>query len=233
MKALLRTFLCLALSLAADEPRTSLVKPGKLVAQPDLKEPLGAGWMVKHGTWEVKAGEVVIAEVAGDKHVVVLWHEVGLPSAIVQCEFQFEGGRTFILGCDATNKHVGRLVITAKSAKLVEDSSEVKGKQPGQTLEAAVISLQPGQWYAARFECRVIGWPRRWTSTRCWGSRRRWCRRRPAASWPSAEPRCTCGTSKCGKGSECCAVGRTSSSQHSRIAAASSFGNARPCGLNT
>ncbi len=145
-------FICLALSLAAEEPRTPLVIPGKLVAHPDLKEPLGTGWTVKHGTWEVKAGELVITEVAEDKHAAVLWHEVGLSSAVVECEFQFEGGRTFILGCDATNKHVGRLVITAKSAKLVEDSSEVKGKQPGQTLAEAVLNLQPGQWYAVRFE---------------------------------------------------------------------------------
>lgn len=80
---------------------------------------------------------MLIAEVPADKHAAVVWHEVLLPSAIVQCDFQFEGGRAFLLGCDATNKRVGRLVITAKSAKLVEDSSEIKGKQPGQTLAQA------------------------------------------------------------------------------------------------
>ena len=153
MKPLLMSLLLgLALSLAAAEPKVPLVQPGKLVAHPDLKEPLGTGWTIKHGTWEVKAGELTIAEVPADKHAAVLWHEVGLPSAIVQCEFQFGGGRTFILGCDATNKHVGRLVITAKSAKLVEDSSEIKGKQPGQTLAEAALNLTPGQWYVARFE---------------------------------------------------------------------------------
>ena len=155
-------FLCLALSLVADEPKTPLVKPGKLVAHPDLKESLGTDWTVKHGTWEVKAGELAIAEVPADKHAAVLWHEVGLPSAVIECEFQFEGGRTFILGCDATNKHVGRLVITAKSAKLVEDSSEVKGKQPGQTLAEAALNLTPGKWYAVRFE---------WQGDRMWTRR--------------------------------------------------------------
>ena len=85
--------ICLALSLAADEPRSPLVIPGKLVAHPDLKEPLGTGWTVKHGTWEVKAGELVITEVAEDKDAAVLWHDVGLSSAVVECEFQFEGGR--------------------------------------------------------------------------------------------------------------------------------------------
>ena len=59
--------------------------------------------------------------------------QVRIGSPIIQCEFQFNGGRTFLLGCDATSKHVGRLVTTAMSAKLVEDASEIEGKQPGQT----------------------------------------------------------------------------------------------------
>ena len=145
-------FLCLALSSTAAEVKSPLVQPGRLVAQPDLTQPLGSGWTVKHGTWEVKEGELIIAELPENKHAAVLWHEVALPSAVIKCEFQLEGGRAFLLGCDATNKHVGRLVITAKSAKIAEDSSEIKGKQPGQTLAETALNLQPGQWYAARFE---------------------------------------------------------------------------------
>ena len=34
-------------------------------------------------------------------------------SAVVECEFQFDGSNNFIIGCDG-KKHIGRLVITPK-----------------------------------------------------------------------------------------------------------------------
>lgn len=43
---------------------------------------------------------------------------------VVDCEFRFNGGKNFLVGCDAT-KHVGRLIITDKNLKLAEDSTEV------------------------------------------------------------------------------------------------------------
>ncbi len=148
-------FLCLlavSTAFAADEAKTALAQPGKLVAAPDLKEPFGSGWVVKYGTWDMKGGEVAITELPEQKHAAVLWHETGLQSAVIECEFQFEGGRAFLVGCDSPNKHVGRLVITPKAAKIAEDSSEIKGKQPGQTIAETALDLKPGQWYAARFE---------------------------------------------------------------------------------
>ena len=108
------------------------IRPGKLVAQPDLKQPLGPEWNSPYGSWDVKDGELIIAEHPEDKHAAVLWHQVALQSAIIECEIQFEGGSGFLIGCDAPNRHVGRLVVTAKNAKLAEDSSEIKGKQPAQ-----------------------------------------------------------------------------------------------------
>ncbi len=142
----------LAISTLAEDAKSLLLQPGKVVAQPDLRGPLGAGWVVKHGTWDMKDGEMVIAEIPENKHAAVLWHEVGLQSAVIECEFQFDGARGFLIGCDSANKHVGRLVITAKDAKLAEDSSEIKGKQPGKTIGETALDLKPGQWHAVRLE---------------------------------------------------------------------------------
>ena len=142
----------LVYSTFADDAKPILVLPGKLIAQPDLQHPLGSEWKSPYGSWEVKAGELVIAEYPEDKHAAVLWHQVALQSAIIECEMQFDGGSGFLIGCDSPNRHVGRLVITAKNAKLAEDSSEIKGKQPGMTLAETDLDLKPGQWYPVRLE---------------------------------------------------------------------------------
>jgi hypothetical protein len=144
--------LALVGSTLAEDAKPILVQPSKVVAQPDLQQPLGPEWKSPYGTWEVKAGELVISEHPEDKHAAVLWHQVALPSAIIECEIQFDGGGGFLIGCDATNRHVGRLVVTAKNAKLAEDSSEIKGKQPGMTLDETALDLKPGQWYPVRME---------------------------------------------------------------------------------
>ena len=154
MKSLL---LLLAIVLAqttafADDAKSLLVQPGKVVAQPDLKSPLGDEWSVRKGTWEPKDGELVCAEVPADKHAAVLWHQVGLQSAVIECEFQLDGGKVFIIGCDSAKGHVGRLVITPKLAKISEDVTMVNGKHAGSTLGQTVLDLKPGQWYSARFE---------------------------------------------------------------------------------
>ncbi len=135
-----------------EDAKPIFVEPGKLVAQPDFKRPLGAEWKSPYGSWEVKDGELVIAEHPEDKHAAVLWHQVALPSAIIECELQFDGGSGFLIGCDAADRHVGRLVVTAKNVKLAEDSSEIKGKQPGQTLDETALDLKPGHWYPVRLE---------------------------------------------------------------------------------
>ena len=144
--------LVLTRTTLAEDTKPILVQPGKLIAQPDLKEPLGADWKSPHGSWEVKVGELVIAERPEDKHAAVIWHQVALQSAIIDCEIQFDGGSGFLIGCDAPDRHVGRLVVTAKNAKLAEDSSEIKGKQPGMTLAETALDLKSGQWYPVRLE---------------------------------------------------------------------------------
>ena len=136
-------FLALALLLTtavfAQEAKPTLVQPGKLIAAPDLKGPLPEEWAVQKGTWDVKDGEVVVSDIPEQHHGPVLWHKVSLASAIVECEFKFDGAGSFILGSDS-NKHIGRLSINKKGMKLQEDSSEVKGVRPGGTVAEATAN---------------------------------------------------------------------------------------------
>ena len=150
-------FLILAIVLAqtaafADDAKSLLVQPGNVVAHPDLKQPLGKEWRAVKGTWESKDGELVCAELPADKHSAVLWHQEGLQSAVIECEFLFDGGKVFIIGCDSAKKHVGRVTITPKLARITEDASAVKGKTPPKTLGEAALDLKPGQWYSTRLE---------------------------------------------------------------------------------
>lgn len=117
-----------------------------VVAQPDLKSPLPAEWSIRHGTWDVKDGEMRVAELPENKHAAVLWHQVPLQSGRVECEFQFDGARVFILGCDGA-RHIGRVVVQPKTLRLFDDTSEVKGKVPSTKLAEASLDLKPGQWY--------------------------------------------------------------------------------------
>ena len=150
--------LAVCLHASADEPtKPILVKAGKVVAEPDLAKPLDKEWSVRKGTWETKDGELVAAEIPEEKHPAVIWHQVGLQSAVVECDFFFDGAAGFLIGCDSKNHHVGRLVINRKGAKINEDSTEVKSPEPGkshpgQTLDSTPLDLKPGQWYHLRFE---------------------------------------------------------------------------------
>ncbi|MDB6140397.1 MAG: hypothetical protein JWO94_3469 [Verrucomicrobiaceae bacterium] len=135
----------------AEETHPSLVQPGKLIAEPDLKSPLPADWAVQKGTWEVKDGEMTAIELKEQKHSAVIWHKVSLGSAIVECEFKFDGASGILLGCDG-NKHIGRLVITKKTMKITEDSTEIKGVHSGATLGEAPLDLKVGEWYKVRYE---------------------------------------------------------------------------------
>ncbi len=160
MNILLSVFALFSVAVLAEE-KPPLVQPGKIVAQPDLAHalpatvpcaPFGPEWIVKHGSWQVQDGALTVSELPENKHAAVLWHLVPMQSAIVECEFQFDGAKAFIVGNDSAAKHVGRLVITAKSAKLSEDSTEIKGKQPGGTLAETALDLKPGQWVSVRLE---------------------------------------------------------------------------------
>jgi len=79
-------FLAIALTQTAafaDDTKSLLVQTGKVVAQPDLKQPLDAEWRAVKRTWEPKDGELVCAEVPAGKHSAVLWHQVGFDARYV------------------------------------------------------------------------------------------------------------------------------------------------------
>jgi hypothetical protein len=147
----LTILLALSSSLIADDAKPLLVTPGKVVAEPTLKEPLGAPWSVVKGTWEVKDGEIIASELKEQKHAGVLWNTTALQSAIIDCEFMFDGAGSFIIGCDGT-KHVGRVSITRGNAKITDDSTAVKGVKPPTTLGETKFDLKPGEWHHARLE---------------------------------------------------------------------------------
>ncbi len=152
MKLLALTLLLVSSAAAfAQDSKPPLVEPGKLVAEPDLKSPLPEEWAVQKGTWEVKDGELVVTDIPEQHHGPVLWHKVSLASGIVECEFKLDGANNFILGCDGA-KHIGRVTIGKKGFKVQEDSSEIKGKQPGATLAEAPLDLKQGEWYKVRYE---------------------------------------------------------------------------------
>jgi hypothetical protein len=121
------------------------------IASPDLKSPLPSEWVMRQGTWEIKDGVLIASEIPEQKHAAVLWHEVALQTGVVECEFLFDGARGFLLGCDG-GKHIGRITINSTEIRLIDDSTEVKGKSPGTILASAKTEVKPGEWHKLRFE---------------------------------------------------------------------------------
>ncbi len=143
-------FLLAALSaFAADAPL--LVQPGKVISAPDFKQPLGPEWSVAKGKWEPADGVLKATDLPEEHHAAVLHLKTGPTSLVFECEFRFDSAKIFYIGCDAA-KHVGRLIITPKGAKLAEDSSEVKGKSPSHTLAEAKVDLKSDEWQHVRVE---------------------------------------------------------------------------------
>lgn len=134
---------CLVTPLLAEEL--------SVLAAPDFKSPLDASWKIAHGTYEPKDGVLVCAEKPENKHVAVLWHQVGWNTGVIECEFRFDGSKSLILGCDGTTpaglKHVGRFVVTPKQISIAEDSVK-----PSHTLAKLPADLKSGVWHKLRLE---------------------------------------------------------------------------------
>lgn len=150
MKFILSVLLCVPCGFS---PAADLVTGETLpvLAAPDFKSPLDAAWKVVHGTYDSRDGVLVCAEKPEDKHVAVLWHQVGWSTGVIECEFRFDGSKSLILGCDGNTPrglaHVGRVVITPVLISLAEDSVK-----PSHTLEKTPADLKSGQWHKLRFE---------------------------------------------------------------------------------
>ena len=140
---LLLLLACLVTPLLADEL--------PVLASPDFKSHLDSAWKIAHGTYEPKDGVLVCAEKAENKHVAVLWHQVGWNTGLIECEFRLDGSKVFILGCDGNTaaglKHVGRFVVTPKQISIAEDSIK-----PSQTLAKLPADLKSGVWHKLHLE---------------------------------------------------------------------------------
>jgi hypothetical protein len=136
-------------ALHAADP--SPAQPGRVISAPDFRQPLGSEWSVAKGSWVPKDGVLVATEISDEKHSAVLHLTTGPVPLVFECEFRFNGGKVFYVGCDG-DKHVGRVVVTAKSAKLCEDSTEVKGKTPSHVLAEVTGNYQRGEWQKLRIE---------------------------------------------------------------------------------
>jgi hypothetical protein len=141
----------LALPLCAEDAKPLLNQPGKVISAPDFKQPLGPEWSVAKGKWVPADGLLSITDIPDEKHIPVLHLATGPVPLIWECEFKFNNGKSFLVGCDA-QKHVGRVVIGPKSFKIAEDSTEVKGKVPSHTLQETVVDLKPDEWHKLRVE---------------------------------------------------------------------------------
>jgi hypothetical protein len=135
----------------AEDAAPMLARPGKVITQPDFRQPLGPEWSTGKGKWTPADGVLSSVGIPEEKHVAVLHLKTGPVSLVVDCEFRFDGGKIFYVGCDGA-KHVGRLVITEKNAKLAEDSTEVKGKTPSHTLAETNVDLKQGDWQRLHVE---------------------------------------------------------------------------------
>ena len=138
-------------SPAADPKGMLLTEEPPIIAAPDLKQPLDGTWQVVKGTYTVKEGLLSAAELPADKHVAVIWHNVGLRDAVMECEFRWNGSKALIIGCDGTTPkggaHVGRVVIVPHAISVAEDSVN-----PSHTIATTNCEVKPGEWHHLRVE---------------------------------------------------------------------------------
>jgi hypothetical protein len=152
MKRFLLLSLVATVALAASSDTPMLVKAGKVITQPSLKEPLGKEWSQGKGKWTAENGVLTAVEVPEEKHVPVLHLATGPTPLVWECEFRMsKESKSFLIGCDGT-RHIGRLVVTPKKAHLSDDSTEVKGKSAGTVLAEAGLDIKPGEWQHVRVE---------------------------------------------------------------------------------
>ncbi len=154
MRATLRltallSFLAACMTFAADG---LLLQPGeRVITRPELRQSVGPEWSVGKGKWESSEGVLKVTDIPEEHHIPVLHLATGPASLIWECEFRFNAGKSFLVGCDA-QKHVGRVVISPKNFKICEDSTEVKGKSPSHTLSETAVDLKSDEWHKLRVE---------------------------------------------------------------------------------
>jgi hypothetical protein len=145
-------FACRTFPVLAEDAKPLLNQPGKVITAPDLKQPLGSEWSTGKGKWTPADGLLTVTNIPEENHIPVLHLATGPTPLIWECEFKFNDGKAFLVGCDAAAKHCGRVVIAPKSVKVCEDSTEVKGKVPSHTLSETPVDLKSEDWHTLRVE---------------------------------------------------------------------------------
>jgi len=141
----------LAATAYAGDAEQFLNHPGKLIEQPDFKAMPDKPWQTAKGKWEAKDGVLTPTPIESEKHVPVLWHLISPASAVIECEFQLDNANAFIIGCDG-QRHIGRVTIVPKAARITDDSTENKATKTAATLlKEEKLDLKKDQWYKAKF----------------------------------------------------------------------------------
>lgn len=116
------------------------------LASPSFKEALGADWQTAKGKWIPADGVLQMIDLPEQKHVPVLWHKVGLSSAVIELDFRQNAPGGFLVGCDGA-KHVARVVVTPTALSIAEDSVA-----PSHTIATTKVSAKQGEWHHLRVE---------------------------------------------------------------------------------
>ena len=144
-------FIALATTCHAGEAEDFLNHPGKLIEQATFKDGISGTWKIAKGKWDAADGVLTPTPIEEEKHVPVLWDLIIPVSAVVECEFQLDSAPNFIIGCDGA-KHIGRVSITPKAARITDDSTENKKEKTAATmLSEEKLDLKKDQWYTAKF----------------------------------------------------------------------------------
>ena len=146
MRRLLTAFTAALLCSACSTGPLLVQEEPPVIVAPDLSSPFGEPWKIPHGEWKPDGGILRMTEIPARKHVPVLQHWVGLKTAVIELEYRQDVPATFYIGCDA-EKHVGRVVITAKEVTIAEDSVK-----PSHVLARMPLDTVKGEWRHVRVE---------------------------------------------------------------------------------
>jgi hypothetical protein len=133
-----------ALAFASDPILHS--NPLPLLASPSFQEALGGDWSTAKGRWVPENGVLRMIDIPEEKHVPVLWHQVGLADAVIELDFRQNASGSFLVGCDGA-KHVGRVVVTPTALSIAEDSVK-----PSHSVATLKVTATVGEWHHLRVE---------------------------------------------------------------------------------
>ena len=139
---------------STDQPKTLLAERGKLIVSDDLKQPLGAGWRVGKGKWEVADGAIRSSELAADAHGAVARYDLKFDDAVIQYSFKLDGAKTTTLSINTTKGHLCRVLITPNGLSIRKDDMDKKGPDKAVVLQENKQPIAAGQWHTLVVEIR-------------------------------------------------------------------------------